>query len=1255
LSGEIPASLFTANWSKLTDLNLSDNYFTGAFPSSIGNCTSLLTFRVMNNRFTSIPQALLTSTKLSAINLSNNALTSIPNFVDYANNSKLSMVVSLNYLGYNMLEPLVNSTTGAVITKSLTYRPQKIFDQVRRVDVPLGNTLELPATTKGTYGSIVWEKKNTNGTWTNINSTNADNSQQTYRLLNVTAAAAGIYRWTATNTKLTSATLQSIEMDVRVVEAVKQTGDHGIALYNGLISAARWRTTKARGATGDDLKGMYVYQYDDKYQIKDASWADANNTLNTYSWGGNRFRLTGMEYDANGNIRKLNRYNDQSQQQHTFQYHYKDNTNRLTSIDGYAQAYDYDEIGRTTKVDKAEGDDQYIDYDVTGKVIAVYSTVEKRPQDKQVEYLYDDRGFRMAKINYKLNRTTWYIRDAVGSILNVYDQEGTQESVNNNPATKTEMPVYAGSKIGTYYPAQDGSLEYELTDHLGNVRALVREDVKTYTATMEDNGQESISNPRIEEGQYFQNIAETEQVDVHMNHTDATGNVLVPSRSSYLYWNDTPGTLVSQKSTGPAIALEVQPGDTVRAEAYVRFEEKVSYSHTGITLSLLSTMLGNTFAFAGGVDGATPIRVSEWFNGALSAPGFLNYTNENERPNAFLSYIIFDADMVRIGGYRQPIPVEAGFVAGEEVLDNAHERVSLPQPVIVPAGGKYIYVWVSNESPETRVWFDDVSVTHTTSYVSQATDYGAWGDVLRTVSTEPAPAALLRKNLKGQYAFSGNAQDQSGNGLNGTVSGAVLTTGVDGEANKAYSFNGVNSYVKLEGSAEKLSFVQNTGVFTIAAYIKLNDLNARSAIVSSITSTSQKGFAFVFDTFGGDYGTHALRFSSTRGDGSSLNLGTGTNYAINDTEWHHVAVVGDGSTFRFYIDGQPDGYATAFNSFSSGTSVGDVLIGASRTTATNIQLPMNGSIDEVHIFDKALSGSEIRLLAEGASPEQIDQVLQPVNRGYRYQYQGQYAEKDDETGWSHFELREYDPIIGRWLVPDPMGQHWSPYMAMGNTPVSNIDPDGGRDSGPGDECPECAGMGVMLDGYVVESKFEGRRDGSLAGLSFGDFGNDNSFYQYDQAGSIYQTFNLIEGHVTYKYSDGNWSLYRDEKHLANAYTANMVNAADAIELFYATTIGISMAGFGPALQNTSLSAGRVTYTFKDIQTMSGAYAAEMRAFFSSGGRLVPTKDALIAYRELAHRILTQTGGAPATKLSETALKVQAERLDLVTKILNALK
>jgi len=63
---------------------------------------------------------------------------------------------------------------------------------------------------------------------------------------------------------------------------------------------------------------------------------------------------------------------------------------------------------------------------------------------------------------------------------------------------------------------------------------------------------------------------------------------------------------------------------------------------------------------------------------------------------------------------------------------------------------------------------------------------------------------------------------------------------------------------------------------------------------------------------------------------------------------------------------------------------------------------------------------------------------------YRFGYQGQFAEKDEETGWSHFELREYDPVIGRWTAPDPAGQFYSPYIGMGNNPVAGIDMEGSR-------------------------------------------------------------------------------------------------------------------------------------------------------------------------------------------------------------------
>jgi hypothetical protein len=44
-----------------------------------------------------------------------------------------------------------------------------------------------------------------------------------------------------------------------------------------------------------------------------------------------------------------------------------------------------------------------------------------------------------------------------------------------------------------------------------------------------------------------------------------------------------------------------------------------------------------------------------------------------------------------------------------------------------------------------------------------------------------------------------------------------------------------------------------------------------------------------------------------------------------------------------------------------------------------------------------------------------------------------------------FELRLWDGRLGRWLTTDPKHQYASPYLGMGNNPISRIDPDGGTD------------------------------------------------------------------------------------------------------------------------------------------------------------------------------------------------------------------
>ncbi|MEM9681453.1 MAG: RHS repeat-associated core domain-containing protein, partial [Bacteroidota bacterium] len=80
---------------------------------------------------------------------------------------------------------------------------------------------------------------------------------------------------------------------------------------------------------------------------------------------------------------------------------------------------------------------------------------------------------------------------------------------------------------------------------------------------------------------------------------------------------------------------------------------------------------------------------------------------------------------------------------------------------------------------------------------------------------------------------------------------------------------------------------------------------------------------------------------------------------------------------------------------------------------------------------------------------------------------------DENSGleWNSFELRMYDPLIGRWLIPDPYRVGFSPYIGMANDPVNKADPDGGCPEG--ENCPGfeegVSNSDVMLEGFTFTS------------------------------------------------------------------------------------------------------------------------------------------------------------------------------------------
>ncbi len=107
---------------------------------------------------------------------------------------------------------------------------------------------------------------------------------------------------------------------------------------------------------------------------------------------------------------------------------------------------------------------------------------------------------------------------------------------------------------------------------------------------------------------------------------------------------------------------------------------------------------------------------------------------------------------------------------------------------------------------------------------------------------------------------------------------------------------------------------------------------------------------------------------------------------------------------------------------------------------------------------------------------------------YRFGYQGEFAEQDDETGWNAFELRMYDSQIGRWMAPDPYRQYWSSYVGMGNNPMSLVDPDGGMTD------PDPIYDGYLLPDLVVTAKFDSFNTSLFYNQNFGDALLNDQFY-----------------------------------------------------------------------------------------------------------------------------------------------------------------
>jgi hypothetical protein len=219
-----------------------------------------------------------------------------------------------------------------------------------------------------------------------------------------------------------------------------------------------------------------------------------------------------------------------------------------------------------------------------------------------------------------------------------------------------------------------------------------------------------------------------------------------------------------------------------------------------------------------------------------------------------------------------------------------------------------------------------------------------------SVVAQNVPNYVPTNGLVGWWPFNGNANDESGNGLNGTgVGSTTLTQDRFGVSNKAFSFDGVDDYISVTRtyqSAFSLSIWFNPS--TNPQYNPLVDAfdanwevqlkNSRPDFVSFITSTNYQEFI--------------------------------SNQTTTNNMWYHLVCTYSSNTVTFYLNGNQTDQFTV-NPLPN--SNGNYHFGASLTGTDQFY---NGKLDDIGIWNRALSSQEVHLLYTGCTDTLS---IQPLN------------------------------------------------------------------------------------------------------------------------------------------------------------------------------------------------------------------------------------------------------------------------------------
>jgi RHS repeat-associated protein len=499
------------------------------------------------------------------------------------------------------------------------------------------------------------------------------------------------------------------------------------AQFNGNIGGMLWRSG------GDAVLRKYDFSYDAANRIVSADFNQLNSTVFNKAMGLD-FSLSGLGYDANGNILSMNQKGWKIGGSVTIDsllYTYIANSNRLLNV--------LDRRNDTaTKLGDFRSSKAYVTYLGNSKTTSA------------TDYAYDDNcnlildnNKDISSIVYNhLNLVDSVIVSGKGSIKYVFDASGNKlkKTIREGSAVTTTLYSqvnfvndqfqFIATEEGRARLNDDSSAivyDYMVKDHLGNVRMLLtsEKDTAFYPAATLESGTiatERLLYARVDTGR--------------INKSSITG---YPSVSD-TYKQKLIGT---GPKVGSSIVLKVMSGDkfNVRVKSWytIPTSEESQTGGLGSPINPLNDLLNAMNEGIGGIAaGHAGPTVTELATNSTLNPSISNFLSSqsgyvSSRPKAFLNWILFDEQFKYVNscsGFEQ-VFAEADYTDRSGPKELEHIINNLP---ITKSG--YLYIYVSNESSGTAVYFDDLQVTHVKGPILEETHYYPFGLTMAGISSK---------------------------------------------------------------------------------------------------------------------------------------------------------------------------------------------------------------------------------------------------------------------------------------------------------------------------------------------------------------------------------------------------------------------------------------------------------------------------------------------------------------------------------------